>query len=236
MGAIKTYDESRKVFKSLKDNEGIGYCLCGLGGASRIAGRFRTSLRYYTSANKLFFGTGNTFGRAYSYCGIGNAHRMLNDYKNAFRFFSKATGLYRKIGDRVSYAYTLWGLATAYKMIGSYGQARDHLMNALELFKKTKDPRGIIYCSLGFSEIALLQGNRAVALRYLSHSEGHSAEYDFTLEQCYAGTLRSFLLQPDAPSLIKQNMKGAGSGNIGESCYNRLGLKLRFKKLPLNIP
>lgn len=217
--AILTFREARKAFQSLKDRNGYGYCLCGLGGASRIAGRFKDSLKYYMAANGLFSGMKDTFGTAYSYCGIGNAHRMLGDYKTAFAYFGKATRLYEKIGDVVSYSYTLWGLATGHKMLGDYSKAVHYLDKAMTNFRKTKDPRGIIYCRLGFGEIALLTGDRAPAKRHIESALKESAAYGFAVERCYAETLAQML-----------------SGKVDNSCYERLGLKLRFRSLPLNIP
>ena len=224
MGALKAFRESHKVFKSMKDLQGIGYCLCGIGGASRMAGRFRDSLKYYNAANKLFSSAEDRFGKAYSYCGIGNAYRMLGDYKNAFTYFAKATALYKKIGDKVSYAYTLWGLGTAYKMTGVHKKARDYFKEAMRFFRKTKDPRGIIYCELGFSEISLLEGKKAAAKKYSSAALLGSKKNGFALEECHTETLISFLNEPSS------------SGNKKSTCYDRLGLKLGFQTLPLNIP
>jgi tetratricopeptide (TPR) repeat protein len=232
-GALKGFGESRKIFKSMKDSQGIGYCLCGIGGASRMAGRFRDSLKYYTAANGLFIAEGDRFGKAYSYCGIGNAYRMLGDYKNAFVYFAKATGLYKKMGDKVSYAYTLWGLGTAYKMTCFHKKARDYFTKAMSLFKETKDPRGIIYCKLGFGEISLLEGKGATAKKYFSEALKGSAENSFALERCHAETLISFL---GSTSCGYNAGRNKSSGKMKGTCYDRLGLKIAFQKLPLNIP
>jgi tetratricopeptide (TPR) repeat protein len=216
---ISAFYSAYTLFKSLNDTRGIGYCLCGLGGASRIAGASKDSLDYYMAANRLFTSVKDRFGKAYSYCGIGNAYRMRNDFHNAFAYFSKATGLYQKIGDRVSYAYTLWGLSTAYKMTGAYEEAAGYLTKAMQLFRKTRDPRGIIYCRLGFGEIAFLTGKKAIAKRYVSDAVREAAAYRFSVEKCYAETLLSFV-----------------HGDKDTTGCKRLGLKLNFDKLPLNIP
>lgn len=218
-GALRAYREARKLFTSLKDFHGVGYCLCGLGGASRVAGLSRKSLQYYTAANRLFADLRDTFGRAYSFCGIGNAFRMQEDYRSALNNFRKAVRLYRKIGDRVSYAYTVWGLGTARKMTGNYGSARDYFTEAMALFRVTKDPRGIIYCKMGFGEIAFLKGRKAAAKRYISDALEDAHTHGFALEKCHATALLSCI-----------------TGKIQNACYNQLGLKLRFRDLPMNIP
>lgn len=232
--AIKTFKDSYEVFKSTKDSQGIGYCLCGIGGASRIAGRFRDSLKFYFAANRLFSSIKDAFGGAYSYCGIGNAYRMLGDYKNAFTYFSKAAGLYKKMGDKVSYAYTLWGLGTAYKMTGDYKKARSSFTKAKQFFKKTKDPRGLIYCDLGFGEVSLLEGKNSAARKYLLTALDGSTDYNFALEKCYAETVISFM-NAGGP-YQRKGRKVSFSGKTDNTCYNRLGLRLRFQALPLNIP
>jgi tetratricopeptide (TPR) repeat protein len=265
-GAIKVFKESHKIFKSMKDTQGIGYCLCGLGGASRIAGRFKDSLNYYTSANRLFSHMKDTFGKAYSYCGIGNAYRMLRDYKRALTHFSQATKLYEKMGDKVSYSYTLWGIATTHKMIGNYKKAHGYLTKAIMLFKKTRDPRGLIYCRLGLGEIDILKGKKTFARRHLLASLHESNQHDFAVEKCHTKTLITYMNRNNTPEspptssvasrtdLLKREnpptspfnkgglkgdfkeWQGKFSGEIDNECYNRLGLKLRFQALPLNIP
>ena len=244
--AIRTFKESYTIFKAMKDPHGVGYCLCGLGGTSRIAGLFRDSLNYYKDANKLFSSIDDTFGRAYSYCGIGNAYRMLSDYDNAFTHFSKAVRLYKKIGDKVSYAYTLWGLGTAYKMASNIKKTHYFLMKARQLFQATKDPRGLVYCRLGFGEIALLKGNKAIAKRHLLAARKESKKNNFAIEGCYADTLISFMNEtnPYSPPFRKGGLgrlrrlaeERGFSRKIDNTCYNQLGLKIRFQGLPFNIP
>ena len=245
-GAIKIFKESYKVFKSLEDSQGVGYCLCGLGGTSRVAGRLKDSLNYYTSANKLFSSLRDTFGTAYSYCGIGNAYRMLEDYKSAFTHFAKAIRLYKRIGDKVSYSYTLWSLGSTYKMTGDFNNAEENFVKAMLLFKKTKDPRGIIYCRLGLGEIALLKAKKVIAKRHLLASLDASVKNSFAVEKCHATTLISSMNEnnPPQPTFTKGGLRGIMrkarlerfSGKIDNRCYNRLGLKLGFQNLPLNIP
>jgi len=156
---------------------------------------------------------------------MGNAFRMIKDYERALANFRKAVRLYKKFGDRVSYSYTLWSLGTTYKMIGNLSKARDNFMRAMRLFKKTKDPRGIIYCRLGLGEIDLLDGDDTAARKHLSASLHASTKYGFAVEKCHAKTLMAYM-----------NSKRGFFRKIDDGCYNKLGLKLSFRGLPLNIP
>ncbi len=238
-GALKTFRSARRLFQSLGDREGVAYCLCGLGGASRVAGHSRASLRYYRAAEGMFSDLRDTFGRAYSFCGIANAHRMLGEYRKAFSFFGKATRLYRRLGDSVSYAYTLWGRATAHKMIGEYKEARIHLKNAMRLFRKTNDPRGLAYCTLGLSEIAGLTGKRATAGKYVGAAWKTVVDLDLSLEKCHTATVAELLAKQDfnGSRWFGDELKsGALSTASARGCYRRLGLNLRYRSLPLNIP
>jgi hypothetical protein len=105
------------------------------------------------------------------------------------------------------------------------------------LFKKTKDPRGIIYCRLGLGEIALLKGKRTIAKKHILKSLQGSSENSFAVEKCHATTLMSYMNKnnPTSPPFSKGGMVGF-SGKIDNGCYDRLGLKLMFQGLPLNIP
>jgi tetratricopeptide (TPR) repeat protein len=242
--SIKTFKKSLTIFKSLKNKQGTGYCLCGLGGTHRVAGLVNDSLKYYTEANLLFSRLKDRFGTAYSYCGIGNACRMMGDYKSSLMNFSKAVDLYKKIGDRVSYSYTLWSLGTTYKMIRNFHKARDNFRNAMLLFKKTKDPRGIVYCRLSLGEIDFLEGRKARAVKHLDTAFREAAEKGFAIEKCHAATILSYISENNPPMPLGQKgmKKGAEkrqvrfSEKINDKCYNRLGLKLKFRGLPFNIP
>ena len=242
--SIETFKESLAIFKSLKNKQGTGYCLCGLGGTHRVAGLVSDSLKYYAEANILFSRIKDRFGTAYSYCGIGNACRMMGDYKSSLTNFSRAVVLYKKIGDRVSYSYTLWSLGTTYKMIRNFHKARDNFQNAMLLFKKTKDPRGIVYCRLGIGEIDFLEGKKALAGKLIDMAFHEAAEKGFAIEKCHAATILSYISENDpSVSLCQEGMKKGTEGRqvrfsekINDKCYNRLGLRLKFRGLPFNIP
>jgi len=74
--AIETFKESRRIFASVKFESGVAYCLAGLGGTHRIAGKISESLKFYEQANEMFRSLKDSFGTAYTHCGIGNANRM----------------------------------------------------------------------------------------------------------------------------------------------------------------
>jgi len=131
----------------------VGYCLTGLGGASRVAGDLRASLGYYRQANRSFTALKDTFGKAYSYCGIANALRMKGDFSGALKNFKMAKTNYRRIGDKVSYAYTLWGEGTAYQLLGKDAPAHKDFIEAERLFRDTKDKRGLVYCMMSLGEL-----------------------------------------------------------------------------------
>ncbi len=217
--AIRIYNNALKLFRKQRLRPAVGYSLCGLGGTHRIAGMFSESLDYYRKANRLFAGIGDKFGTAYSYCGIGNAYRMLDQYKKALASFGRASKIYTAIGDRVSYSYTLWSIGTTYKMMGDHANALLYFRTAQRLFRKTRDPRGLIYCRLGMGEVALLEGRKKQAEKYIMESVQLAEQYGFKVEQCHAGLLTSSL-----------------GGKLKTACYNKLGLSLSFTRAPFNIP
>jgi tetratricopeptide (TPR) repeat protein len=219
--SLERFKEARKIYRRIGDKQGEGYSLCGLGGASRVAGMFRKSLFYYSLANDVFKSLKDVFGEAYSYCGIGNAYRMLFKIKEALENLRKATKLYRRIGDKVSYAYTLWSIASTYLLLGDYKVSKEYYNEASELFRKTNDPRGKIYCYIGLGQLAYLNKKRNISISYVAKAKKDANNFGFLLESCHARVLLS-LLEDKKIRL--------------PSCYNQLGVKLRFNKLQINIP
>lgn len=217
--AIETFRAAYAQFKKLKDGHAAGYCLNGLGGATRVKGLFRGSMKYYSRANKLFTRLKEPFGLAYSYCGVGNALRMEGDWKGALQNFKKALVIYNKIGDIVSSSYTLWSVSKTYELMGKLPGSEKALKEAVKLFNKTKDPRGRIYCLLTEAELAAVKGKKIPALRQARIAFESAKEHSFGVEACHASLLIGIL-----------------SGTPKNDCYKKLGLKLKYGTLPLNIP
>lgn len=218
-GAIRTFKAALKAFTSLKHEQGIGYCLCGLGGTTRIKGLFKDSLGYYMKANKLFLRLRDTFGVAYSHCGIGNALRMQGEYEPARAHFRRAITLYRRIGDIVSYSYTLWSMGKTCMMLNKHSLAERYFRESMGLFKKTKDPRGVIYSRIGIAELRFLANRRSEARKAAQTALKEAGAHGFSVEKCHSRFLLSCI-----------------DGRADAGCYKRLGLRLGFKTVPINIP
>lgn len=218
-GALAAFMDAKRIFVSIGDDSGTGYSLCGLGGASRIKGLFAGSLKYYGRAYVIFKGLGDSFGIAYSRCGIGNALRMKGDFRGAMEHFRRAVALYRRMGDTVSSSYTLWSMGKTHMMTGRTGLSGKYFREAMVFFRKTMDPRGIIYCRMGLAELRYLAGDVSGARRMLASAHEEARSYRFAVEECHSSALLGAL-----------DAKGV------HGCYRRLGLGLRFKSIPFNIP
>jgi tetratricopeptide (TPR) repeat protein len=220
--AIAAFKEAKRLFGSLgSDHEtAVGYCLCGLGGVSRMAGLWEDSLRYYTKANSLLGSLRDRFGVAYSHCGIGNALRMKGDFAGAMQHLRKAERVYRKIGDIVSYSYTLWSMGMTHLMEGRLTRAAQCFDDAASRFRKTKDIRGIIYCRLARGELFFLKGERKRALAEFGKALADSETHGFMIETAHARALLGY----------------AESGRAKETIHRKIGLRLRLTTIPFNIP
>jgi tetratricopeptide (TPR) repeat protein len=221
--AIHSFRKAQRLFSSspeVENQEAKGYCLCGLGGVSRVAGLWGDSLNYYTEANKFLLSLHDRFGVAYSHCGIGNALRMKGAYTEAMKHLKKAETLYKKIGDIVSYSYTLWSMAMTYLMKGRLKEAEQCLEKAARRFRKTRDVRGLIYCRLGLGEVLFLRGDISGAKKALTRSLNDSRKHDFILEASHSEALLDYITKE----------------RTDNSCYKKIGLRLKFSPIPFNIP
>lgn len=216
-GAIKIYSGAGTDEEGMRSS---GYCLCGLGGASRVAAGYEASMKYYMEANAIFKRLKDRFGTAYSHCGIGNAFRMKGDYKNALIHLNKAGQIYRSIGDIVSYSYTVWSLGMLHLMNSRLKTAEKYLRMAAALFAKTKDVRGSIYFKLSTGELMYLRGEKTAAKKAVTDALRLSEDKMFMLEQCHSKTLLNYI------NGVKNSSR----------CYKTLGSNLRFNTIPFNIP
>ncbi|GAB4405962.1 MAG: tetratricopeptide repeat protein [Thermodesulfovibrionales bacterium] len=203
-----------------EDRRAIGYCLCGLGGVLRVAGRFKDSMQYYTSANTLLSSLKDRFGTAYSHCGIGNAFRMEGNYDMALKHFKRAEAMYKRIGDIVSYSYTIWSMAMTYIMTARLRMAEKCLYRATANFRKTGDVRGLIYCWLCSGELLFLKGDSKGAIKLLRRALDDSRKYNFKIEACHSAALLDYM----------------NTGKANNACYRGIGSRLRLRAIPFNIP
>jgi tetratricopeptide (TPR) repeat protein len=217
--ALKGFKESHKLYKKMKNEAAVGYSLCGMGGTSRIIGKPADSLKFYTQANELFAARKDVFGTAYSHCGMGNALRMQEDFEGAREHFTRASVLYRRIGDIVSFAYTLWSMGKAHMNSGSSVMAEKYFKDARSLFRKTHDPRGLVYIRMAMAELSAMHGKKHYARKLADESLAEAKEWGFDVELAHARVLVSAL-----------------EGDIDNSAYKEIGLKLKYNGLPLNIP
>ncbi|HTR44118.1 MAG TPA: tetratricopeptide repeat protein [Thermodesulfovibrionales bacterium] len=220
--AIDAFKKAKGLFESLgsEHKTAVGYCLCGLGGVSRMAGLWGDSLRYYTRANSLLGALHDRFGVAYSHCGIGNALRMKGDFSGALQHLRKAERVYRKIGDIVSYSYTLWSMGMTHLMEGRLARAKKCFGEAASRFKETKDIRGIIYCGLAGGQLLFLKGDVKRALAEFGKALAVSEAHEFMIEACHARALLGY----------------AESGRADRTLHRKIGLRLEFTTIPFNIP
>ncbi|MCI4624997.1 MAG: tetratricopeptide repeat protein [Candidatus Magnetoovum sp. WYHC-5] len=191
---LETFKESAILFKSQKDRNAEAYCLCGLGGASRVAGNYRQSLDYYKCANAVFSKGGalphrgevDRFGLAYSFCGIGNAYRMTAQYESAAQYFKKALYHYNIIGDIVSSAYTLWSYGMLCLLLGKLDAASKYFNDSMAFFLKTNDVRGQAYGFLGLCQLAYLSADTQNSYKLLKKALNITKKHSFLLEKCHA--------------------------------------------------
>ena len=222
--AINSFKKAKRIYESFPEERavwsGIGYCLCGLGGASRVYGRFEDSLGFYTKANRLFTSVKDRFGIAYSHCGTGNALRMQGDLTGAMEHMKKAEKLYKGMGDIVSYSYTLWSMGMIRVMEGGLRKAETCFRKAGAGFRKTNDLRGTSYHMLGMGELLFLRGDVGGAKRSFKRALEISLRHGFKIELCHAKGLLGFI----------------DHGQITSANYREIGLRLKLTPPPFNIP
>jgi len=116
--ALEFIRRAMRIFKSknLKTSsyEGIGFCLCAMGGILRVLGRTHESLKSYSDAAKIFRRTKDAYGMAYSLCGQANALKTLGRWDDALGLYSRSEKIYNKTGDLSSLAFVYKGIAGCY--------------------------------------------------------------------------------------------------------------------------
>jgi len=156
--ALRSWQQSLKLYRQLGDQLGEGGSLDALGLAYHSLGDYGKAIEFHQQSLAIARKIGSQQGEAVSLGNLGAIYHSLGDYDKAIEFHQQSLAIARKIGNQRGEAASLDALGLAYRNLGDYGKAIEFHQQSLAIARKIDDQReeavsldglGLVYHSLG---------------------------------------------------------------------------------------
>lgn len=131
--AVKSYEQSLRIFKKLNIKKSINQSITNLGSIYFDLGEYKMADSYFQQVLENVKETPNDqMGLANAYFSLGNSNRKLKNQKKSLAYYQQSLAIREKIGDLNGIALSNWGIGVLYNDKGAYPQALPHLEIALK--------------------------------------------------------------------------------------------------------
>jgi non-specific serine/threonine protein kinase len=188
-------EEGLHLYRELRDDRGIIFCLGELAAVAMNRGDYSRSAELDEEVLDLSRKTGNRYREASSLSDLGIVARLAGDLERAQALMEEGLAIYRELDDSMMIAVGVCNLGMVARDAGKYVEAARFLSDALTTFHRLSDRRFAAAALEIFAELALLEGRSrrgarifgaADALRRASGSPisvDYRSRYQMFLEQ-----------------------------------------------------
>ncbi|GAA6622319.1 CHAT domain-containing protein [Scytonema sp. NUACC26] len=193
--ALRSYQQALKIYQSIKDRQGQGASLGGMGLAYNELGNYKQAIEYHQQRLAIAREIGDRPGEGRSLGGLGNVYYSLGDYKQAIQYHQQRLVIIGTI-DKEGEGRSLSSLGNAYYSLGSYKQAIEYYLQSLAIAREIGDKQGEgwsldnlgnAYTGLGNYKQAIQYHQQSLAIaRKISYRQGEDRSLG-GLGNAYAG-------------------------------------------------
>lgn len=166
--AITSANTSLKLYRKLKNNEGIARSLVNLGIVHGIIGKHTHALDLFKSALDYYKESGEKSREAQTLVFLGNAYSSSGDYVSALEHYTKGLAIHREIGDKQGISDAQVNLGLIFQRMGEFTKAVEFYNDSLILKRVIADNYGAARTLQNIATIYLSQGNYADAVKTLN--------------------------------------------------------------------
>ncbi len=131
--AVKSYEQSLRMFKKLNIKKSINQSITNLGSIYFDLGEYKMADSYFQQVLENVKETPkDQMGLANAYFSLGNSNRKLKNQKKALTYYQQSLAIREKIGDLNGIALSNWGISEIYNAKKDYTKALPHLEIALK--------------------------------------------------------------------------------------------------------
>lgn len=156
--ALKSWEESLKLYREIGDLSGVGDSLLNIGNVYYSLGEYQKALEFYQQSLLIKKEIKDQVGVGNSLQNLGNVYRGLGDYQKALETYQQSFQIYEEIGESSHLSGPLLGMGSIYNSLGQYQKALEAYQESLKIAQERKDRFGeskalnnigIVYSNLG---------------------------------------------------------------------------------------
>jgi len=141
--AHKCFEESKKIYKALKDETGTCDTMYNIGVASINLERWDEAIISLEAAMKLFDKAANKSGSADAIYGLALASLGQGSFDEAMAFFKKAQKSYRSLENSQGMAVVAMDMGAAHVEKEDWVAAKASIKKALKMYEELEDKAGM---------------------------------------------------------------------------------------------
>lgn len=169
--ATPAFEESLRLFRSLKEPLGIAKALHGLGGVALELADYPRAQPYFEESLALRRAANDLWAISNSLLSLGKLARNQGDYARAIVLLEESLALGRQVGERSSIAFALRSLGRTLSLQGDWQRAAAMHRESLRLTHELNHKIGMIEALDGIAEVAVTLGQWPRAARLYGAAE-----------------------------------------------------------------
>ena len=164
--ALRNYDESLTIKRSLGQKPGIAATLDNIARVQATLGKPQEAYKSYEEAVRLQREIGDKKGLGVTLIGLGGFYKVREQYDEALKVYKESLQIQRDVGNENNQALCLNNIGNVYLAKGQSSDALTYYERALELRKKANVPSQIGETLHNLAEASLKAGNYEQSLDY----------------------------------------------------------------------
>lgn len=162
--ALEYLQQSLTLNQELKDTNEVGSAYISIGILYAMQGNKKEAENYFLKATESFKSIGNTAREYLTILNLGGLYREMQEYDKSIAYSEKARDYFKETGNDRRLAIAYYNLGVAYFEMNKLEDSKREYERCLVIFERLGDNLRINGTNMRLSEIALKQGDLAVAL------------------------------------------------------------------------
>jgi len=157
--AIKFYEESLAIDKSLDDRQGMAAALVNLGSVYLNRGNWDEAIKFYKKSLEIQKSFDDRQGMAAALVNLGSVYLNRGNWDEAIKFYKESLAIAESLDDRQGMAAALGNLGSAYANKVNWDEAIKSYEESLAIKKSLGDRQGMANTLGNLGSVYLNQGN-----------------------------------------------------------------------------
>lgn len=176
--ALKTYEQSLEMMRTLKDRKHYVGALNNIGMVMNKMGRYKDALARYEEGRAIAQSIGDLSTEASILSNLGKVYSSLGRFEDSVKVLTESVNIWRGYGHRIKEANALILLAASFCDMGDHSKALSTYRKTHQLVRDTGDFPMLAYVLLNIGEIYDFKDDFDNASYYYDEAESAFEKFD----------------------------------------------------------